>query len=97
MTNLRNEANGQPCMVRGPTCNYNPETTVLAHYRMSGISGIGIKSPDLLGAWACSNCHDLIDQRTSVEGFDRRDVQLLHLQGVVRTQSELIRRRQVTW
>jgi len=42
-------------MVRIPeVCNHNSETTVLAHYRLAGVSGIGMKSPDILGAWACS-------------------------------------------
>lgn len=97
VTNLRDEAQDQPCMVRGPTCNYNPETTVLAHYREIGISGMGIKSPDLLGAWACSACHDLVDGRAHQDGLERNDVKLLHLIGVVRTQAELIRRRQIKW
>ncbi|VEI70653.1 82 prophage-derived uncharacterized protein ybcO [Serratia quinivorans] len=40
MTNLRKEAKGRDCQVRMPgICNFNPETTVLAHYRMAGTCG----------------------------------------------------------
>lgn len=79
-------------MVRSPVCNFDPQTTVLAHYRLIGISGIGMKSPDLIGSWCCSACHDLVDGRRSIDGWNRQDVQLLHLRGVVRTQAELLRR-----
>lgn len=92
MTNLRQEARGEDCDIRSPICNYDSLTTVLAHYRLVGISGIGMKSPDLIAAHACSACHDLVDGRTHIEGLARTDVQLLHLQGVVRTQAKLIKR-----
>lgn len=65
-------------------CNHNPETTVLAHIRMPGISGIGIKADDLLGAWACSSCHDAIDRRSHTD-LDRDYVRLAHLEGMART------------
>ena len=87
--NLRKLAQGRDCMVRLPgICNFNPETTVLAHYRMHGLSGIGLKSNDIFGAWACSDCHDEIDRRTQI--FDKEDVQIAHLQAVLRTQQALI-------
>jgi hypothetical protein len=65
-------------------CNHNPETTVLAHIRMPGISGIGMKADDLLGAWACSSCHDAIDRRSHTD-LDRDYVRLAHLEGMART------------
>ncbi|WP_435653218.1 nuclease domain-containing protein, partial [Proteus mirabilis] len=44
MANLRKEARGRECQIRMPgVCNGNSETVVLAHYRMSGICGTGIK------------------------------------------------------
>lgn len=91
MTNLREAARGEPCMIRSPVCNFDPQTTVLAHYRMIGVSGLGVKSPDLLGAWACSRCHEYVDTHRDV------DAKYLHLQGVARTQAELIRRGLVKW
>ena len=69
-------------------CNHNPETTVLAHIRMPGISGMGIKADDLLGAWACSSCHDAVDRRSNTD-FDRDYVRLAHLEGMVRTIAQL--------
>ena len=88
---LRKEAKGRGCMVRIPeVCNHNSETVVLAHYRLAGVSGIGMKSPDLLGAWACSACHDAIDRRAHTD-LDRDYVRLLHLEGMARTLAQLNR------
>jgi hypothetical protein len=88
---LRKEARGRGCMVRIPeVCNHNSETVVLAHYRLAGVSGIGMKSPDILGAWACSACHDAIDRRAHTD-LDRDYVRLLHLEGMVRTIAQLNR------
>jgi len=91
MTKLRKEAKGRGCMVRIPeVCNHNSETVVLAHYRLAGVSGIGMKSPDVLGAWACSSCHDAIDRRAHTD-LDRDYVRLLHLEGMARTLAQLNR------
>jgi hypothetical protein len=75
-------------------CNHNPETTVLAHVRMAGISGMGLKADDLLGAWACSSCHDAIDRRQHTD-LDRDFVRLAHLEGVMRTITVLRREGKV--
>jgi hypothetical protein len=84
--NLRRLARGQDCKIRLPgICNFNPETTVLAHYRCIGISGMGLKSPDQIGAWACSACHAYVD--THKDDATAR----AFLEGVIRTQYELIR------
>ena len=72
-------------MVRLPEiCNHNSETVVLAHYRMAGLSGVGMKPDDALGAWSCSSCHDAIDRRSHM-GLERDYVRLAHLEGVMRT------------
>jgi hypothetical protein len=81
-------------MIRSPMCNGNPETTVLAHVRQIGVSGIGLKSPDICGAWACSNCHAYCDQVTTA-GKESRD--LLILKGMVRTINELIKKDLIRW
>jgi len=88
--NLRKEARGRACMVRLPgICNHNSETVVLAHIRMPGISGMGIKAPsDLLGAWSCSACHDAIDRRSNTD-LDRDYVRLAHFEGMARTIAQL--------
>jgi hypothetical protein len=88
---LRKLARGKACMIRAPgVCNANPETTVLAHYRIIGLSGIGMKSPDWCGAWACFACHDFVDGRShpAAHASDRREA---HLMGVIRTLGELDR------
>ena len=71
-------------------CNHNSETVVLAHYRLAGVSGMGMKSPDILGAWACSACHDVIDRRDHTD-LDRDFVRLAHLDGMVRTIAQLVK------
>jgi hypothetical protein len=87
--NLRKAARGRGCMIRLPgICNHNSETTVLAHVRLAGVSGMGIKADDLLGAWACSACHDAIDRRSHTD-LDRDAVRLAHLEGMVRTIAQL--------
>lgn len=97
MTDLRKLARGQECQIRlNAICNGNPETTVLAHYRMIGLSGMGYKSPDICAAFACSDCHDAVDRRAHKE-LERDFVQLMHLQGVVRTMAILIDKGLVKW
>lgn len=89
--NLRKLARGRDCQVRIPgVCNRDPSTTVLAHIRLPGVSGVGMKVPDLLGAWACSACHDVIDGR--VKAFEGAEtLRLYHLEGMARTISELLK------
>lgn len=88
--NLRKLAQGQPCMVRLPGhCNRNPDTTVLAHYRLAGYAGMGQKPDDWsFGAWACSSCHDACDGRVDTE-HDRAAIRLAHAEGCLRTQAKL--------
>ena len=87
--NLRKQAKGRGCMVRIPgVCNHNSETVVLAHVRLTGVSGMGMKAPDILGAWACSACHDAVDRRNHTD-LDRDYVRLLHLEGMARTIAQL--------
>ncbi len=86
----RKEAKGRECQVRlVGVCNYDPETTVLAHIRAAGITGAGQKAPDQLGAWACSCCHDAIDLRTKT-GYTKDELLLAHFEGMARTQAILI-------
>nr|WP_099133772.1 MULTISPECIES: nuclease domain-containing protein [Xenorhabdus] len=66
----------------------NSETVVLAHYRMAGICGMGMKPNDLFGAWACSCCHDEIDRRKRLTDTDYAHI--AYLESVIRTQSILL-------
>lgn len=88
---LRDVARGKPCMIRLPgICNGDPSTTVLAHLRMAGITGTAQKAPDMLGAWACSACHDACDRRAHID-LDLDYIRLAFLEGMARTQYRLIR------
>ena len=93
MSKLTKEAKGRECQVRLPCCNHNPETTVLAHYRLAGTCGVGMKPNDLQGAWACSACHDEIDRRTRL--FEHEFVRLAHAEGVIRTIDILVREENI--
>lgn len=91
MSKLRDAARGMDCQVRIPgICNFRAETTVLAHYRLAGTCGTGIKPIDLLGAWACSDCHNAIDDGKTA--FTREQLDLMHLEGMCRTIVELNKR-----
>jgi hypothetical protein len=83
MGKLRKSARDQDCQIRIPNvCNFNPETTVLAHL---GGAGMGTKQNDIHGAFACSACHDAIDGRV-ITKYDSEELELMHLEGVIRTQ-----------
>ncbi|WP_327440256.1 DUF1364 domain-containing protein [Pseudomonas donghuensis] len=87
---LTKAARGRECQVRIPgVCNGDHNTTVLAHYRMAGTCGVGMKPNDLQGAWACSACHDAIDSRSKTM-FSHDELRFMHLEGVVRTLDILV-------
>ena len=95
--NLRAFAKGQPCMVRLPGCDGGGETTVLAHYRISGACGTGMKPDDLAyGAWCCARCHDVCDGRRQSD-MSRAEVRLYHAEGVLRTVAELVKLGRLKW
>lgn len=85
MADLRKAARGRECQVRIPgVCNATPETSVLAHIRLAGLCGTGIKPPDLIATIACSACHDEIDRRTHF--VDAGYAKECALEGMARTQ-----------
>ncbi|MCY1297302.1 putative nuclease YbcO [compost metagenome] len=95
MSKLTKAARGRECQVRIPgICNGNPETTVLAHYRLAGTCGTSMKPNDLQGAWACSACHDACDGRAKTE-YSHDELRLMHAEGVVRTIDILVREGKV--
>lgn len=91
MSKITESARGQECAVRIPgVCNGNPETVVWAHANGSAAGkGIGMKAPDLLGAYACSACHDEVDRRTRLWS-DRAVVRLMFWEGHARSLRILI-------
>lgn len=87
-TPARKESKGMPCMIRLPGCDGGGETTVLAHYRLAGYCGTGIKPPDEMGAFACVKCHDACDGRRNC-GLTKIEIRLYHAEGVMRTQQAI--------
>lgn len=87
--NLRKEAHGRECQIRiVGVCNHNPETTVLAHYRLAGTCGTGCKPDDAQGAWACDACHAAVDGRIKT-AYSHDELRLFHAEGSFRTQATL--------
>ena len=92
MENLRKEAEGRDCQVRiGGVCNKNPQTTVLAHLnnKMMLGAGVGMKVDDIFGAWACSNCHAVVDGQHATPYYSPDEIRAMHYEGVFRTQNIL--------
>lgn len=88
-------ARGQECQIRIPgVCNFNPETTVLAH--LNGC-GVGMKRSNIHGAYACSACHDAVDGRMGYPvraehgDYDTNDLVFMHIEGMIRTQELMIK------
>jgi hypothetical protein len=80
---LRNSARGQDCLVRIPgICNFNPETTILAH--VGSGAGMGQKTDDIEATFCCSACHAAIDGQTKTE-WTNDDLRLMAKEGAERT------------
>lgn len=97
MSKISESAKGESCTVRiSGHCNGNNETTVFAH--INGVRfghGIGKKVNDLLGAYACSDCHDVIDGRQRCN-WTRQELKLMHYEGVMETQLKLLAKGLIT-
>lgn len=52
--------------------------------------GIGMKVPDLLGAYGCQSCHDIVDRRKFVKHLTRMEIEHAFYEGVMRSQRILI-------
>ena len=91
MSKIRKSARGQQCQIRlVGICNHNSETVVLAHYRMAGTCGMGMKPSDIQAAYACSRCHDASDGRLKTD-LSPDEIQTAFAEGVMRTQQILIK------
>ena len=81
--NLRKEAKGRECTVRRRgVCNFNAETTVLAHLNSGGM---GQKSNDIHACFACSDCHSWLDGGYTKDA-SKTHRNLMQLEAVIRTQ-----------
>lgn len=83
MTAIRKSARGQPCQVRSCVCNGNPETVVLAHRNGAGMA---CKADDRDAAYACSDCHSILDGGYVQLGMTRSERDALHDEAIARTQ-----------
>ncbi|MDR5726139.1 MAG: DUF1364 domain-containing protein [Terriglobia bacterium] len=89
MSWLTQLARGQRCTIRLGCCNGNSDTTVLAHYRSVRLgAGTSHKPHDLIGAFACSACHDEADRRT--RNYDYQEVRFAHAEGCLETFNVLL-------
>lgn len=92
---LRTFAHEQECTANIPGhCNYDPEKTVLAHYR-PGFFGGAMKPQDILGAHMCSDCHDIVDGRNKNHDFTAEDLTAIFHSAIVRTLKRITKRYEV--
>lgn len=95
--NLRDDARDKPCAIRVPGyCCFDPSRTVLCHVRVSGISGMSMKAPDVIAAFGCQPCHDVVDGRTKTN-FTASERRLMLLEGMARTQTQWVKREVLKW
>jgi Protein of unknown function (DUF1364) len=93
MSKITESARDQECTMRIPgICNFDRATTVWAHANgNSAGKGFGLKSPDSLGCYACSSCHDLYDRRVpKPKGMRREDIELAFHHGHQRSYQILL-------
>lgn len=67
MKSLRTYARGKKCYLRIPGCTHDPEKTSLAHLRVGGIAGTGIKPPDVCALPLDDYCHGVVDGRIQTD------------------------------
>jgi hypothetical protein len=91
MIDLRRLARDYPCEVRLDQCKSQP--TCLAHLRQTGISGMGMKAPDVLGCPACDSCHERVDRTER----GNPDTQLAFYRGIARWINRLVKDNILRW
>lgn len=93
MSTITESARGEACQIRLPmVCNFDKATTVWCHGNGSAAGkGIGMKSPDILGAYGCSSCHAVVDRLVPLPVHLTRDlVKLAYWEGHARSVQLLI-------
>lgn len=90
MSKITRSANGKRCQIRLPgVCTDRNVVWCHAIGQAAG-KGIGMKVPDLLGAYGCQECHDVYDRRVFVKHLNRMEIELAFYEGVMRSQRILI-------
>jgi hypothetical protein len=91
MSKITKSANGQRCQIRLPGVCQDSAGVVWCHaIGQAAGKGIGMKVPDLLGAYGCSSCHDIVDRRRFVKHLTRMEIEHAFYEGVMRSQRILI-------
>ena len=96
ISKITESARGEECQVRLPgICNRNNETVVWAHCnKMAAGKGKGLKALDPLGAYCCSNCHDVYDNRISPKMYGQRltylEIEHFFYEGMMRSFVKLV-------
>ena len=86
---VRESARNEDCTLRlFNVCNFNTETTVLAH--IGKASGTAAKCGDNMAVYACSDCHDVIDGRSHYNAKYNPDINGDLLRALQETQQKLI-------
>jgi len=89
---ITRSARGEDCSLRiVGVCNFATDTTVYAHAPCVD-KGMGFKSPDWWGMYACSNCHDAIDSRTNIRELTIENKLHTILSAVYETQKKLFKK-----
>lgn len=90
MSKITSSANGQRCQIRlTGVCTDRNVVWCHAIGQAAG-KGIGMKVPDLLGAYGCCACHDLYDRRAKAGHLTRMEIEHAFYEGVMRSQRILI-------
>lgn len=91
-TAVRQSAEGQKCSLRiSCTCRGSDTSTTIFAHAPSQFKGMGNKSPDFFGAYACLACHDLVDGRGHEwKAYSALEITGTWLRGICETQVILV-------
>jgi len=92
---VRDSARDEQCTVNiAGVCSYRTDTTVFAHLPDES-KGMGTKSDDLSGCYACMACHDVLDgRRRHVLSAEEREWYMRR--AMVRTWRRLLEKKIIT-
>lgn len=86
---IREAARGQDCTFNiAYVCNYDNTTTVLAHLPDES-HGMGQKADDISAAFACHECHQVVDSREQNAHY-KENAEFYMRRAMVRTWRKLI-------
>lgn len=86
---IRDAARGQDCTFNiAYVCNYDNSTTVLAHLSDES-HGMGQKADDISAAFACHECHQVVDFRAPNAHY-KENAEFYMRRAMVRTWRKLI-------